>query len=292
MFNFTLLKNKVVKKGAKRMYKLRYAFWEALLRAGRHTPSEDTLNQTQRWFCEWNAERLGIPIEESKQRYFHSLAAIAGGPRGIRFHLFNELSYDIFRPFADDSHGEITEAYRFHACLHFLMMLGYEEPVWDTQDPIVQGLPTEGPVAILDYGCGLAQASRGLAMLLRDRGQQVSLTLVDFPTIRKPFLAWMGERMGIAVSNLDVTPEDPIPELPDCHVCFATEVFEHMHDPLPAFERIDKSLVSGGFLLTDVADHRDEFMHVSPNLAALRDRLTDFGYTALRRNRVFRKSAG
>ena len=286
------IKRKVVKQGARLLYNFRYGFWQASLRAPHRTTSEDTLNQTQRWFCEWNAERLGISLEASTQRYLHSLGAIPGGPRGLRFLLFNELSYDIFRPFADDAPGEVAEAYRFHACLHFLMMLGYDEPVWTPEDPIVRGLPAEGPVSILDYGCGLAQASRGLAVLLRDRGQQVSLTLVDFPTIRKPFLAWMGERMGITVRNLDVTPETPVPELPDCHVCFATEVFEHMYDPLPAFDRIDKSLASGGFLLTNVEDHRDEFMHVSPNLAALRDRLADFGYKALRRNYVFRKSAG
>lgn len=165
----------------------------------------------RRWFCEWNAERLGISLESSKRRYLHSLAAIPGGPRGVEFQLFNEISHELFRPFADDSPGEVAEAY----CLHFLMMLGYDEPVWSPEDPIVQGLPTEGSVSILDYGCGLAQASRGLAALLRDRGQPVSLALVDLPTIRKPFLAWMGERMGIAVNSLDVTPETPIPDLPE-----------------------------------------------------------------------------
>ena len=37
----------------------------------------------------------------------------------------------------------------------------------------------------------------------------------------RSFLAWTGERMGIAVKNLDVTPETPIPDLPDCDICFA-----------------------------------------------------------------------
>jgi len=284
--------DKLLHKLRKLRYKLRYRFWQAVLNASHRTVSEDTLNQTQRWFCEWNAERLGISLEASKRRYFHSLAALPGGPRGVEYLLFNELSYEIFRPFADDSPSEVAEAYRFHACLHLLMMLVYDEPVWSPEDPVVQCLPAEGPVSILDYGCGLAQASRGLAALLRDRGQSVSLTLVDLPTIRKPFLAWIGDRMGIAVKNLDVTPETPIPDLPDCDVCFATEIFEHMHDPLPAFERIEKSLASGGVLLTNVKDHHEEFMHVSPNLTALREQLDALGYTALRRKHIFRKPAG
>ena len=278
-----------MKKVTKLLKKLRYGFWQAAIKASHRPVSEDSLNQTQFWFCEWNAERLGISLEASTQRYLHSLAAIPGGPLGIEFHLFNELSHEIFRPFADDSPGEVAEAYHFHAHLHFLMMLGRDEKVWSPEDPVVQCLPKEGPVSILDYGCGLAQTSRGLATLLRDRGQAVSLALVDLPTIRRPFLAWTGERMGIAVKNLDVTPETPIPDLPDCDICFATEVFEHMHDPLPAFERIEKSLAPGGLLLTNVKDHHEEFMHVTPNLKPLRDRLDALGYTALRPGHIFQK---
>lgn len=269
--------------------RLRYRFWKALLRVSYRRVPQDTLNQTQTWFCEWNAERLGISHEESLRRYLHSLAAIPGGRRSAEFRLFNEFSHELFRPFADDSPGEVFEAYRFHAPLHFLTMLGYDEPAWSDDDPIVQGLPREGPVSILDYGCGLAQASRGLAALLRERGQAVRLALVDLPTIRRGFLSWIGERMGVEVENLDVTPETPIPELRECHVCFATEVFEHMYDPLPTFERIEQVIAPGGFLVTNVRDHHKEFMHVSPNLAALRERLDDLGYTALRPNQLFRK---
>jgi hypothetical protein len=47
--------------------------------------------------------------------------------------------------------------------------------------------------------------------------------------------------------------------------------------------------VGGGFLITSVADHRPEFMHVSPDLRALRDRLARLGYRELKRHTLYRK---
>jgi hypothetical protein len=42
-------------------------------------------------------------------------------------------------------------------------------------------------------------------------------------------------------------------------------------------------------LVTNVADHHDEFMHVSPQLGALRGRLEELGYEPVIQNRVYRK---
>ena len=61
----------------------------------------------------------------------------------------------------------------------------------------------------------------------------------------------------------------PIPALPGIDMCFTTEFFEHVHDPLPYFERIHGKLARGGLLVTGVMDHHAGFLHVSPQLHLL-----------------------
>ncbi len=81
----------------------------------------------------------------------------------------------------------------------------------------------------------------------------------------------------------------PIPEIPECDICQATEFFEHVHDPVAYFDSIDAKLRSGGLLVTGVMDHHADFLHVSPSLHALRDRLAARGYTELVPHRVLRR---
>lgn len=69
----------------------------------------------------------------------------------------------------------------------------------------------------------------------------------------------------------------------------ANEVFEHLHNPVSTFITLDAALDKDGFLLTNVADHEPEFMHVSPDLSALRARIAKRGYVELKPNVLFRK---
>jgi SAM-dependent methyltransferase len=250
------------------------------------------MTRTQQLFIEWNAERLGISLEESRRRYAASRAALRGGHAGRAFRKFNETAHEIARVFYDDRAAEIYDTYRYHAPMHFLAMLAYPEPEWHESDLIVRELLGRRRVSLLDFGCGLAQQSRSLAEYLRDNGVEVRLTLVDFPTLRREFLVWWGQRTGIATTFLACTPDTPIPELPDCDLCQATEFFEHVHQPLVYFDRIDAKLAPGGLLLTAIADHHSGFMHVSPDLRALRERVAALGYEPLVPNRVLRKPSG
>lgn len=249
----------------------------------------DRLNRMQELFCQWNAERLGISLELSRDRYIRSWSAISNGHRGAEFRFFNELSHDIFRVFFDDNEREVFDAYIFHGYMHFLRMLSYGESDWETDHPIVQGLASYEAVTILDFGCGLARSSWSLANLLKTQEKAVKLVLVDIPTIRKPFLLWVGEKTGFPVTFLDCTIDIPIPDLPPCHVCIATEVFEHLHTPALYLRRINDALLPGGFLLTNVADHKPEFLHTSPNLALLREELDRLDYEEIWHHVLFRK---
>jgi hypothetical protein len=81
----------------------------------------------------------------------------------------------------------------------------------------------------------------------------------------------------------------PIPELPECDLCQATAFFEHVHDAIAYFDAMDAKLSRGGLLVTGVMNHHPNFMHVTPDLGALRASITNRQYEALVEHRVFRK---
>jgi hypothetical protein len=55
------------------------------------------------------------------------------------------------------------------------------------------------------------------------------------------------------------------------------------------FNRIDAKLAAGGLLITGIMDHHQDFIHVSPQLGALRNRIVECGYEVLVRDRTLRK---
>jgi cyclopropane fatty-acyl-phospholipid synthase-like methyltransferase len=258
----------------------------------RSSPSKHSISQptrTQEYFVAWNAERLGLSVPESRARYVQSWNAVPNGHSGRAFESFHGRCYDLFKVFADDSPKEVMDAYKLHGYVHFLNMLTYPEPQWFEEDAIVKRLLGRSSVAILDFGCGLAQQSRTLAEYLRDKGLQVSIVLADIPTARKDFLLWWGKHCRIPVTFLDCSLERPIPELPPIDVCFALEFFEHVYEPVAYFARIDQALTRGGMLVTNMSDHHKDFMHVSPKLGPLRQAVHAAGYEEIFANFIYQK---
>ncbi len=247
------------------------------------------LSPTQEYFCSWNAERLGISESESRGRYIKSWYMLPNGHAGQELRTFADLSYGLYEVFVGDNETEVYEAYRIHSQMHFLRMLAYPESVWPPNHPVVNAFSGKTDVTIVDYGCGLAQHSRGLAESLSKNRTTVRVVLVDIPTLRKDFLLWMAAKTQIPVEFLECSRTRPVPDLPNSDVVIATEVFEHLHDPMPAFEEIHRTLKPSGFLLTNLSDHEGEFMHVSPNLKALRDRTRELKYEELQSSTLFQK---
>jgi SAM-dependent methyltransferase len=240
-------------------------------------------------FLQWNAERLGISFDESKERYLASWFLFKGGHREAAFRDFCDLNHNVFKAFYSDSRIEGYETYRFHGAMHFLRMLSYSTPAWHPNDFLVQELFKKPSVTIVDFGCGLAQRSRSLSEFLKASGVSVHLVLLDIATIRKDFLLWLGSKSGIPTSFLDCSGDNEIPLLPPCDVCFALEFFEHVHDPIQFLNAIHDALRSGGFLETNISDHQKEFMHVSPKLGILRERLRKLGYREIHKNELYQK---
>jgi len=248
------------------------------------------LSHTQELFIQWNAEKLGITVDDSRARYLDSWKALRGGHGGSKFRSFCDLSYKLFNVIADDNAREIYDAYRLHAPMHFLRMLAHPDPKWRRDDPIVLKLQAKtAPITILDFGCGVAQSSRALAAHLSQNGTQVDLALADIPTLRKDFLLWTGKQTGIATRFLDCSAASPMPELPPCDICFAMEVFEHLQDPMPYFEWIHTAIKPNGLLITNIADHKKEFMHLHPNLQHIRDRISSLDYEEIQTHEHYQK---
>jgi 2-polyprenyl-3-methyl-5-hydroxy-6-metoxy-1,4-benzoquinol methylase len=245
--------------------------------------------ETQRMFLRWNADRLGITINESQQRFAKSWESFPGGHAGKAFRDFNDTAYKLYQVFHNDTASEVFEAYQLHAPMHFLRMLGYSEPEWSDTNLLVQKLASRSQVDILDFGCGLAQRSRTLAACLKRKGVDVRLHLADIPTLRKDFLIWLGKETQIPTTFLSCTRENPIPTLPPCDFWLAMDFFEHVYEPLAYFEKLHTALKPNGLMMADVVDHEDEFMHVSPRLGALRDKIRDLGYKELVPGELFEK---
>jgi 2-polyprenyl-3-methyl-5-hydroxy-6-metoxy-1,4-benzoquinol methylase len=248
------------------------------------------LTRTQEMFLAWNAERLGISLEESRRRYAASCAVFPKGHRGRAFDKFNGDFHSVFRVFFEDTPSEVYETYKLLGPLHFLTFLTYPEPHWSASDLIVKEIGQRQHVSIMDFGCGLAQQSRALAVFLRDQGTQIELTLADIPTLRAQFLTWWGKKMEIPTTFLPCTAESPIPQMPLFDVCFAMEFFEHVHDPLIYFEHIDAKLSPGGLLITGIMDHHAGFTHVSPRLGKLRALVASRGYKTLVPDRILKNT--
>ena len=248
-----------------------------------------TLNAWQEAFCRWNAERLGIDLHESYARHRRSWAALRGGYGGNNFRALCELTHEVHEPFYSDARAEVYEAYRMHAPLHFMRMLGCRIPSWPEYLPEIKQLLEKPSALILDFGCGLAQKSISLAQYIQRQGHPAELHLADIPTIRMEFLKWYCARLKIPMVFGECMPARPIPPLPRCDLCIASEVFEHLYEPLRYLNEFHEAIRTDGLLLTNVADHRDRLFHVSPKLEQVRARLKELGYQELRPNVLFQK---
>jgi SAM-dependent methyltransferase len=249
------------------------------------------LDAWQEAFCEWNAGKLGIGLDESISRFKRSWAAIKGGHSGRPFKLFVQLQQDVLQPFHGNGEQEILNTYAAHAGIQFLRRLGQRVPAWPEHAPELRPIFDQPGPVIADFGCGLAQTSISLAKYLQGQGRSPELFLADLPLMHKDFLQWFCRRLKLPMTFGDCTANQPIPKLPACDLLIVREVFEHLHNPLAYLEALAAAIKPGGFLFTNLSDHEAEFLHVSPCLTPLRDYLRKHGWRELRSHVLYQKTA-
>lgn len=247
------------------------------------------LNANQELFCRWNADRLGISLEDSRKRYFYSWNILSGGHRGARYNAFMFMYQEIFSVLYGNGRDELFDTYRFLGPRDILRWTAREPEVWNPGHVITPALMEKDEVSIVDFGAGLAGESRALADYLTAQGKKVHLFCADIPTLAGEFLQWLADQVEYSMDYAACTPEQPIPDLPECDVLFAKEFFEHVEDPLHYFDRFDAKLRPGGYLIGDISDHSEGLLHVTPRLQHLRDEVARRGYGRVRGDVICRK---
>lgn len=128
----------------------------------------------------------------------------------------------------------------------------------------------DGQPVVVDYGCGIGYISFQIARLI----PAARIFLVDVDCMTLEFAVYRFQKYNLNIEVIPVTPNCPYPKLPQHNICIATEVMEHLLQPVFAFDNIRRSMVRKGILYGDFTDHPVEMLHVSANLTELRERLT------------------
>jgi len=231
-------------------------------------------------FAEFIAYRKRIESDAAREMVERANAQFPGGWGGNVYRQLNEQLLETFRPLHGDSTDEETlQSYLFYEEFHFLRMISYSIPTPDDLRPIMERLENKKSVGIVDYGCGLATRTIALTRYLRAKGVKVRLHLVD---IRRPlylaFLDFICARADIPYQFIEVSVDNPYPELPPHDYCDNVSVMEHIREPLTVLANTDRALAKGGLLLALVDDTIHEIMHISPSLGAVRSRLKELRY--------------
>jgi len=120
---------------------------------------------------------------------------------------------------------------------------------------------------VVDYGCGLGFVSFEIAQM--DKNTKVYLC--DIECLHLEFTEYRFKKHGIDTEVIKVTSDNLYPKLPKHNICIATEVMEHVFEPLALYQNINNALDPKGILHGNFSDHTKGMFHVSPNLKDLRE---------------------
>jgi 2-polyprenyl-3-methyl-5-hydroxy-6-metoxy-1,4-benzoquinol methylase len=142
------------------------------------------------------------------------------------------------------------------------LMLAYERysTVTDYLDFIVEDSRKNlGDFRVLDYGCGVSD----IGLLFASFGANV--TICDLDNLRFDFTIWRFKKRGLNPEVIRVIDTEAYPELPgsEFDLIIATELFEHVRNPLELLRNFTKALKSAGYLFDSMGGNfeRDERPH-------------------------------
>jgi O-antigen/teichoic acid export membrane protein/SAM-dependent methyltransferase len=159
--------------------------------------------------------------------------------------------------------GKLKKAYdsiSFHYTLR--LMLAYERysMVTDYLDFMKKdSCKNFSEFRVLDYGCGVSD----IGLLFASLGAEV--TICDLDNKKFDFTEWRFKRRGYSPHSIRVADTEVYPELPESRfdLIIATELFEHVRDPLRLLKNLTNALKTGGYLLDSMGGNseRDDRPH-------------------------------
>jgi 2-polyprenyl-3-methyl-5-hydroxy-6-metoxy-1,4-benzoquinol methylase len=152
--------------------------------------------------------------------------------------------------FVDQSPEGLLRSYREQDLVYAArLMLGYHRsefiaPFLDRIEQITGGTKLD----VLDYGCGVADISLGLAA----RGHHVTIVDIDIPRFSFTQRRFAARNLPVEVITLDSTESVPDLGVERYDLAIATEVFEHVRSPRTLLEQISSALRDGGLMLNSM----------------------------------------
>ncbi len=150
------------------------------------------------------------------------------------------------------------------------LMLAYERfsMITDYLDFLVHDSNRElDTFHILDYGCGVSD----IGLLFSSMGAQV--TICDLDNSRLDFVIDRFHQRGYAPTVIRVSDTETYPDLPsdEFDLIVATELFEHVRDPLKLLQNFSSALRKGGYLFDSMGgvfekDHRPHHLREAESI--------------------------
>jgi ubiquinone/menaquinone biosynthesis C-methylase UbiE len=149
--------------------------------------------------------------------------------------------------------GELAAAYE-RTAFHYtvMLMLGMHRGEWlaPFREDIIAHAQGRSGFRVLDYGCGVSD----MGMALAQDGADV--TIADLAGRKLDFAAWRFSVRGLKCQILPVTDTEHFPALPQggYDLVIATEILEHVRDPLALLKLLTGSLKPGGLFFCTLED--------------------------------------
>ena len=259
-----------------------------------------SLNQCEKDFIEFISKKRNCSYEEMEDIYLSTKNRFNFS--SFEYRKLTDDIHNLFKVMYDDKNEEeLIDSYRFHALIHLFRFISYSYPqnqeqgnakgifgklisfkekkfyttkiinssFFSTAKLLVQKV--DKPHITVDYGCGLGYISFEIGML--EKNAKIYLADIDCLTLK--FAEFRFKKYGINVKIIPVSKNDIYPKLPKHNICIATEVMEHIMQPLKVYRNIRDSLEVGGIIYGNFEDHKKEMFHVSSNLNEIRCRLNE-----------------
>ena len=267
------------------------------------------LNDIEQEFIEFVSKKRNYPLNKIKAIYLETKNKFKFSSDEYKnicseVHELNKILYD------DTDEKDIIDSYRFHELMHTFRQISYSYPkktqhglknqlqkilneiiyimrelilkpflrkfrkkktskynIKEISEFIMNNI--KKPPIIVDYGCGLAYISFNIAKI----NKNTKVYLLDIDCLHLDFIEYYFKKNKIDIDVIRITKDNLYPKLPNHNICIANQVFEHLLDPVRAFNNIFESLEKGGLLIGEFSNKSSELFHVSPNLSIIRERI-------------------